>query len=90
MGCQNAKNPSAPTLLCFFQTGNAIQAEYCLKIRDNFKHEKTINYQIRSAENLAFKIQFKIKNKTHDIQTVFDNSDNAMNQALEKMYDLLK
>ena len=90
MGCQSAKDSSVPTLLCFFTTGNDIQANYCLMVRDNFKHEKTINYQIKSAENMPFKIQFKIKNKVHDIQTVFDNSENTMNQTLEKMYALLK
>ena len=90
MGCQDAKDSNVPTLLCYFETGNETQANYCLMIRDNFKHEKTINYQIKSGGKLQFKIQFKIKKKLYDIQTEFDNSENAMHQALNKMYDLLK
>ena len=89
MGCNNAKDPNVPTLLCFFETGNELQAAYCLKLRDNFKHEKTINYQIKSGEKTPFSIQFKIKKTIHDIQTVFDDSEQAMNQTLQKMYDLL-
>ena len=89
MGCKNAKEQNVPILLCFFETGNDSQANYCLKIRDNFKNEKTINYQIKSGVNTPFIIQFKIKNTIHDIQTVFDDSEQAMNQSLKKMYDLL-
>lgn len=89
MGCKNVKDPNVPTLFCFFETGNEPQAVYCLKLRDNFQHEKTINYQIKSGENTKFIIQFKIKNTTHDIQTVFDDSENALNQSLQKMYNLL-
>ena len=90
MGCQNVKDASTPTLLCFFETGNETQAKYCLNLRDNFKHEKTINYQIKSGEKLPFKIQFQIKKKIYNIQTEFDNSEDAMHQALNKIYNLLK
>ena len=90
MGCQDAKDKNVPMLLCFFETGNETQASYCLKLRDNFKHEKTINYQIKSGQNQPFKIQFKIKNNIHDIQNVFDNSETTMQETLQKMYDLLK
>ena len=90
MGCQNVKDSNVPTLLCFFETGNQNQADYCIKLRDNFKHEKTINYQIKSGEKMPFAIQFKIKNTTHDIQKDFDDSETTMNQTLQKMYDLLK
>ena len=90
MGCQNAKNSNVPTMLCTFETGNELAAAYCLKLRDNFKNEKTINYQIKSGVGFPFKIQFKIRNKIYDIQTIFDDSENAMNTTLQKMYDLLK
>ena len=90
MGCKNSKDPNVPTLLCFFETGNESQAAYCLKLRDNFQNEKTINYQIKSGEKMAFAIKFKIRNTIHDIQNNFDDSENAMNQSLQKMYDLLK
>ena len=90
MGCKNTKDVNVPTLLCFFETGNEKQANYCIKIRDNFENEKTINYHIKSEENMPFAIKFKIRNTTHDIQTAFDDSETAMNQSLQKMYDLLK
>ena len=90
MGCQNAKNSNVPTLLCYFETGNEPQANYCIKLRDNFQNEKTINYQIKSEENMKFAIKFKIRNTVHDIQTVFDDSERTMNQTLQKMYELLK
>ena len=89
MGCKNSKDANVPSLLCFFETGNESQANYCIKLRDNFQHEKTINYHIKSEESMPFAIKFKIKNKIIDIQTVFDDSENAMNQALQKMYSLL-
>ena len=90
MGCNNEKNSNIPTLLCFFETGNEAQANYCLKLRDNFQNEKTINYQIKSEANMTFAIKFKIKNKIYDIQTVFDDNETTMNQSLQKMYNLLK
>ena len=89
MGCQNAKESNVPTLLCTFETGNEAQGAYCLKLRDNFHHAKTINYQIKSGEKMAFAIKFKIRNTIHDIQNNFDDSENAMNQSLQKMYNLL-
>ena len=91
MGCQNVKDSNnVPTLLCFFETGNESQANYCIKLRDNFKHEKTINYQIKSGEKMPFAIRFQFKNTTYDIQTVFDDSEITMNQTLQEIYDLLK
>ncbi len=89
MGCKESKDISYPTLLCFFETGNTAQGTYCLKIRDNFKHEKSINYQIKSEKDMKFSIQFKIKDKIHDIQTEFDDSVETMNNSLNKMYELL-
>ena len=89
MGCKESKDISYPTLLCFFETGNTAQGTYCLKIRDNFKHEKSINYQIKSEKDMKFSIKFKIKDKIHDIQTEFDDSVETMNNSLNKMYELL-
>ena len=90
MGCQNAKDQNVPILLCTFETGNESQAAYCLKLRDNFHHEKTINYQIKSGEKMAFSVKFKIRNTIHDIQNSFDDSEITMNQTLQKIYELLK
>ena len=87
MGCKESK--SIPTLLCFFETGNVPQGKYCLKIRDNFKHEKTINYQIKSEKDMKFSIKFKIKDKMYDIQNDFDCSEEKLNDTLNKIYQLL-
>lgn len=89
MGCKENKDISFPTLLCFFETGNTDQEAYCLKIRDNFRHEKSINYQIKSEKGMKFSIQFKIKDKIHEIQTEFDYSEEKLNSTLNKMYQLL-
>ena len=90
MGCKASKDIDYPVLLCFFETGNNAQCTYCLKIRDNFQHEKSINYQIKSEKDMKFSIKFKINNKTYDIQTEFDDSDETMNNTLNKMYKLLE
>ena len=84
MGCQNVKDSNVPTLLCFFETGNQNQADYCIKLIDNYKQEKTINYQIKSHEKMPFVIRFKIKNTTYDIQTVLDDNETTMNQTFQK------
>ena len=89
MGCKESRDTNVPELLCFFETGNDSQGIYCLKIRDNFKHEKTINYQIKSGQGMKFAIKFKIKEKIHDIQTEFNDSEEEMNKTLNKMYELL-
>ena len=89
MGCKESKEISLPKLLCFFETGNLAQSAYCLKVRDSFKHEKSINYQIKSEKGMKFSIQFKIKDKTYDIQTEFNDNDESLNIALNKMYKLL-
>ena len=33
-----------PTLICFYEHDNEEQKNYCIKLKDNFKNEKTINY----------------------------------------------
>ena len=38
---------------------------------------------------MKFSIQCKIRDNIHDIQTEFDDSDEAMNNSLNKMYELL-
>ena len=89
MGCKESRDTNVPLLLCFFETGNGPQCEYCSKIRDNFKHVKTINYQIKSEQDMKFAIKFQIKDKIYDIQTEFNDSEEEMNKTLNKMYELL-
>ena len=87
--CRNAKEPDYPVLLCYFEIGNEEQKNYCLKLRDNFHHEKSIKFEILSRPDINFAIKFKIKNNINSIQEIFINTDEAMNQALEQMYKLL-
>ena len=89
MGCDNAKEKNYPVLLCFFETGNEDQKQYCIKLKDNFKHEKAIRFEIKSSPGVEFSIKFRINGKVQEIQSNFDSSDDAMNQSLEAMYRLL-
>jgi hypothetical protein len=90
MGCCGGKKDKYPTLICFFETKNEEQKAYCIKLKDNFKCEKTIRFEIKSLQNVPFKIQLKIKNKIHDLQTEYSNEDDKMNETLQKAYELLK
>ena len=89
MGCKEVGDKDVPVLLCFFEPNNESQKSYCLKLKDNFVHEKTIKYEIRSTADNKFSIQLKIKDKTHDIQTEFTGTEEEMKIALEKMYKIL-
>ena len=90
MGCNEAKEQNYPLMLCFFIPGNEDQKNYCLSLKDNFKHEKPIRFEIKSMPSVPFAIKFKIKGKIHEIQNEFNNSEQAMNETLEKMYNLLE
>ena len=87
MGCDETKD--LPALLCFFEAGNEDQKNYCLKLKDNFQHNKRIRFEIKSLMGIKFSIKFKINGKVHEIQTNFDSTEGAMNQALQQMYNLL-
>ena len=87
--CNNVKNINYPTLLCYFEIGNEEQKNYCLKLKDNFHHEKTIRFEILSRPDINFTIKFMYNKKVNNIQDFFINTDEAMNQALEQMYKLL-
>ena len=89
MGCDNAKEKNYPVLLCFFETGNEEQKQYCIHLKDNFKHEKAIRFEIKSSPGVEFSVKFKLNGKIHEIQSNFDSSEETMNQSLEKMYSLL-
>ncbi len=87
MGCDETKD-KLPTLLCFFEMDNEKQKNYCLKLKDSFKHEKPIRFEIKSSPGVNFSVQFKIKGQIHKIQTIFneeelDNSLNAMYKILD-------
>ena len=86
MGCDETKE-KLPTLLCFFEMNNEQQKNYCLKLKDNFKHEKPIRFEIKSTPGVNFCVQFKIKGETHKIQTIFNEEE--MENSLQAMYKLL-
>ena len=46
MGCDQANDKNLPTLICYFVSEE--QKDYCLKLKDSFKYEKPIKYEIRS------------------------------------------
>ena len=73
MGCDAAKEQNLPTLLCFFETNNDEQKEFCIKLKDSFQHEKSIKYEIRSSVE-PFSVKLKIKNFIYDIKTEYNTS----------------
>ncbi len=78
-----------PLLICLYESGNEEQKEYCIKLKDNFKHEKTINYEIESKENVPFCIQIAYNTQILDLQKEFDDSEDTMYETLRKAYDFL-
>ena len=88
MGCAQATD--TPTLICFYETGKNEQKDYCIKLKDNFKNEKTIKFEIKSVPQVNFSVKFKVNGRLHVIQTEYNNSETVMNESLEKIYNLLK
>ena len=88
MGCGESKD-QLPTLLSFFETGREDQKAYCLKLKDNFRHEKAIRFEIKSSPGVPFSVQFKHKGKLNNIQSTFNDSEGQMNNALDIMYKIL-
>ena len=90
MGCDADKERKIPILLCDFEKGNDDQKDYCLKLKDSFKYEKPIKYEIRSNRIDPFSIRLKKKNKIYDIQTNYiDNSEEEIQKALTDIYTIL-
>ena len=89
MGCNEVKDADFPTLICYFEPENESQKAYCLKLKDNFHHEQSIRYEIRSTSTDPFAVKFKIKDNIYEIQTVFNDSEEEMNKALNEMYKKL-
>ena len=86
MGCDESKD-SLPVLMCFFEVGNEQQKNYCLQLKDNFHHVKSVRFEIKSLAGVNFSIQFKLNGETHKIQTIFNEDE--MQNTLNKMYELL-
>ena len=89
MGCEQAKEQNLPTLLCFFETNNDGQKEFCIKLKDSFQHEKSIKYEIRSSVE-PFSVKLKIKNIIYDIKTEYiNNSEEEIQRTLNDIYNKL-
>ena len=88
MGCDEAK-AQVPAIICFYETGNEEQKSYCIKLKDNFQHEKSVRYEIKSVPGKEFSIQLKYKDKIHNIQSIFNDGEIEMNNCLNKMYKIL-
>ena len=90
MGCNEVKDANLPVLMCYFEPNNESQKEYCLKLKDNFHHQQTIRYEIKSTPENPFSVKLKIKSIIHDIQNEFnDGTEEEMNKALNEMYSKL-
>ena len=89
MGATKEKECILPVLLCFCEANNEEQKSYCIKLRDIFQHNEPIRYQFQSAPEVKFKIFFILNNKTYIIQDIFDDSEEALNESLNKIYKLL-
>ena len=90
MGCCDSKqSDDIPTLLCFFESGNEDQKAYCLKLKNQFKHRRTIKFEIKSIPGVSFSIKFKCDGKLTVIQSQYDNSDETMEDTLQKAYKIL-
>jgi hypothetical protein len=90
MGCCGSnQSDEIPSLLCFFESGNEDQKAYCLKLKNSFKHRRTIKFEIKSIPGVTFAIKFKCDGKLTVIQNQYDNSDEIMDETLQKAYKIL-
>ena len=78
-----------PTFILDFEKGNEEQKAFCLKLKDNFEYEKSINYVIKSNEGSTFSVKLEIENQIYEISNEFDDSEDKMNEILQKIYKLL-
>lgn len=90
MGCcfviKNSRK-NLPLLKFIYEEGNKKQKLYCLRFKDNFRYRESVRYIIKSSLDTNFSITLEIKDKKHQIQTIF--SDDEMDKYLQKIYDLL-
>ena len=88
MGCVQANEQA--TLICFYETGNETQKAYCIKLKDNWHNEKGIKFEIKSVPQVKFAIKFKYNQKLTELQKDFNDSEETMNETLQKAYNLIK
>lgn len=89
MGCIEASNESKlPTLLCEFVQGNEEQKNYCIDLKNNFRHQKTIGFEIKESDN--FTISFLIRGKKTVIQSEPTLNSEMRDKTLQEAYKLLQ
>jgi hypothetical protein len=86
MGCDETKD--IPKLLCFFESGNIDQKNYCIKLKDNIKYDRSIKFEIKSSPGVPFSIKLKIGNSEPvNIQTFYDEKE--LDNSLKKITEVL-
>ena len=86
MGCFQG---NLPQLICHFEKGDEIQKSYCIKLKDNFKSEHSIEFTIQSKEGDPFLITIKKNQKEMILQDDFNDEEEIMKQTLDKAYKFL-
>ena len=63
--------------------------EFCLKLKDSFRYEKAIRYEIKSSTE-PFSVKLKIKNIIYDIATDYiNNTEEEIERVLNDIYKKL-
>jgi hypothetical protein len=86
MGCFQG---NLPHLICQFEKGNEIQKSYCIKLKDNFKSEHSIEFTIQSKADEAFSIKIEKNKKELILQNDFNDEEEILYQTLQKAYKFL-
>ena len=60
-----------------------------MKLKDNFTYKESIKYKFGMNPASPFSIKLKTKDNIYDIASEFDDSEEKMNEILDKAYDLL-
>ena len=87
MGCTKTNENNYPFLFGNVEKGNEEQKNFCMKIKDTYKHSKTIKCEIKASEKPFF-IKLKIKNTIYDITNKFiNNNEEEVNNILQAIYN---
>ena len=90
MGCNETKD-NLPKIIMFFECGDEIQKEYCIKLKDNFEYSSPVSYSINSQAGIPFSIQLKIKEEPQPIkiQENKEFTDEEMKATINKICKIL-
>ena len=84
------RGQNIPQLICFYESGNEEQKEYCNKLKKNYNYEKPIDWDIKSIPKVPFGIKIAYNSKIEDLQNEFDDSEDTMFETLRKAYQFLE